>query len=483
MAQTMISTSRREGDIWTAVRDRLRKELGDPVFDAWIASLHLISSEHGEVKIGAPKPLVRSWVSNHHSARIERALKAEGLATRSVSIVLAPRIGGGLELERQHPTLTPYPAVPRPALGGNNTGGNNTGGHGTGSGGGNLWSRMLHPAQTFDSFIVGTSNEFAAKAARAFAENTQGDGSLLYLHGTFGSGKSHLLNATTLEASKRGRRALCLGAEEFMRQFLGALHRKEALVFKDELRAAEILLIDDLQHICNSSATIAEFLHTINAFADTRRSIVIAADRAPEGFEALGENIRSRLSGGVVIAVGAPDRATRMAMLKARTTEFVRECPHAVIPDEVLERVADLDGATPREILGVFNRMATWTSLTKKPVTLEVAEESIGQRAAPGRKVAIEDIQRKTAEFYKLDPRDMHSKERSRRIARPRQVAMYLARELTQRSLPEIGRRFGGRDHTTILHACRQITKLCGSDQLLKQEVDFLRQLLSKRVA
>jgi chromosomal replication initiator protein len=477
MAQTMSDASRNEGDIWTAVRGRLRKELGDPVFDAWIASLFLISTEHGEVKIGAPKPLVRSWVSNHHTARIERALRAEGLVTRSVSIVLAPRIGGGMEPERSRVTLTPLPPVPRPALGGNNIGGSGSGG------GGNLWSRMLHPTQSFDSFVIGATNEFAAKAARAFAENTQGDASLLYLHGNFGSGKSHLLNATTLEARKRGRRALCLGAEEFMRQFLGALHRKEALVFKDELRAAEILLIDDLQHICNSTATIAEFLHTINAFADTRRSIVIAADRAPDAFEALGENIRSRLSGGLVISVGVPDRATRMAILKARTGEFVRECQHAVIPDEVLERVADIDGATPRELLGVFNRMATWTSLTKKPVTLEVAEESIGQRTAPGRKVAIEDIQRKTAEFYKLDVRDMHSKERSRRVARPRQVAMYLARELTQRSLPEIGRRFGGRDHTTILHACRQITKLCGSDTLLKQEVDFLRQLLSKRAA
>jgi len=471
MAQNMSSTTRGDGDVWSAVRERLRKELGDPVFDAWIGSLELISMDHGEVKIGAPKPLVRSWVANHYATRIERALKAEGGSPRSISIVLAPpRVGGGLQAEREtRPApaamVTAFPIAPKPIM----------------AGAGNLWNRVLHPTQSFDTFVMGPTNEFAAKAARSFAENERNEASLLYLHGGFGHGKSHLLNATALEARKRGRRALCLGAEEFMRQFLGALHRKEALAFKDELRAAELLLIDDLQHICASNATIAEFLHTINAFADSRRSIVIAADRAPEGFEALGENIRSRLAGGLVIPVGLPDRATRLAMLKFRAGELMRECPHVVIPDEVLERVADMEGASPRELLGVFNKIATWASLTHKPVTLEVADENISQRTAPGKKVAIEDIQRKTAEFYKLDVRDMHSKERTRRVARPRQVAMYLSRELTMRSLPEIGRRFGGRDHTTILHACRQITKLCESDTLLKQEVEFLKQLLSKR--
>jgi len=328
---------------------------------------------------------------------------------------------------------------------------------------------------------MGPSNEFACRAARSFAENELPEASLLYLYGGFGHGKTHLLNATALEARKRGRRALCLGAEEFMRQFLGALHRREALGFKDELRAADLLLIDDLQHVCSSSTTIAELLHTINAFADSRRAIVIAADRAPQGFDALGDNIRSRLSGGLVISLGLPDRATRLAMLKFRLAEVARECPQVSIPDEVLDRIADMEGASPRELLGVFNKLATWSGLTRKSVTVEFADENIEQRTAPGRKIAIEDIQRKTAEFYKLDVRDMSSKERTRRVARPRQVAMYLARELTMRSLPEIGRRFGGRDHTTILHACRQIVKLCTTDPLLKQEVDFLKQMLSRR--
>jgi chromosomal replication initiator protein len=454
--------------MWAAARERLRKELGDPVFDAWIGALQLLSMEKGEVKIGAPKPFVRNWVANHYVARIERALRAEGTDPRSVSVVLAPTIGGGIE---QRPeitvpvSVTAFPQATKAAPSEQHR---------------SLWNRVLHPTQSFQSLVVGPANEFACRVARSFAEGDEAAASLLYLHGGFGYGKSHILNATALDARRRGRRVLFLGAEDFMRQFLGALHRRETLAFKDEVRAAELLLIDDLQHICRSTSTISEFLHTVNAFSDLRRRIVIAADRAPEGFDALGADIRSRLTGGLVIALAKPDRAMRLAILKSRAQEFVSQRPHVVIPDAVLERISDLDDASPRELIGVFTKVATYADLTKKPVTLEFAEETICQRGAPPKKTGIEDIQRKTAEFYKLDLRDLHSKERSRRVARPRQVAMYLSRELTMRSLPEIGRRFGDRDHTTVLHACRRIAELCSIDAALKQEVEFLKQVLSK---
>jgi chromosomal replication initiator protein len=455
------------GDIWTAARERLRRELGDPVFNTWIGALELLSMEKGEVKIGAPKPLVRNWVANHYVARIERALRAEGGEPRSVSIVLAPlTVGGGL-VKTPEPsavaTVSAFPPAPR-----------------EGEPPRSLWNRVLHPTQSFDTLVVGTANEFACESARSFAEGRDTPASLLYLHGGFGYGKSHILNATALEARKRGRRALFLGAEDFMRHFLGALHRRETLAFKEEVRAAELLLIDDLQHICRSTSTISEFLHTVNAFSDLRRRVVIAADRAPENFDALGPDIRSRLTGGVVIGLAKPDRAMRLAIMKRRAEEFARERPHVQIPEEVLDRIADMNDASPRELVGIFAKIATYADLTKKPVTMEFAEETICQRGAPPKKTGIEDIQRKIAEFYKLDVKDLHSQERSRRVARPRQVAMYLARELTMRSLPEIGRRFGDRDHTTVLHACRRITSLCASDANLKQEVDFLKQVLSK---
>jgi chromosomal replication initiator protein len=463
-----IKNASRGGDLWTAARERLRRELGGPVFDAWIGALQLLSMEKGEVRIGAPKPFVRNWVANHYVARIERALRAEGTDPRSVSIVLAPpKIGGGLERTAEAgpvATVTAFPQAPSAGAEPNRS----------------LWNRVLHPTQSFETLVVGPANEFACQVAKSFAEGQENAASLLYLHGGFGYGKSHILNATALEARKRGRRALFLGAEDFMRQFLGALHRRETLAFKEEVRAAELLLIDDLQHICRSTSTISEFLHTVNAFSDLRRRVVIAADRAPEGFDTLGADIRSRLTGGLVLALAKPDHAMRLAILKTRAEEFARLRPHVVIAEEVLERIADMEDASPRELVGVFTKIATYADLTKKPVTLEFAEETISQRGVPPRKTGIEDIQRKTAEFYKLDIRDLHSKERSRRVARPRQVAMYLSRELTMRSLPEIGRRFGDRDHTTVLHACRRIAELCGTDTVLKQEVDFLKQVLSK---
>ncbi len=459
---------------WAGARERLRRELGDPIFEAWIGPLTLEGFEKNEVRIGAGKPFLRNWVANHYMARIERALKAEGTDPQSISIVLAqskPQIGGQLVRESaEQPQAASVSYLPQRenAVETDESKG--------------LWTRMLHPTQTFDSFIPGSVNEFGYRAARSFAEGRESEIPLLFIHGSFGLGKTHLLNAAALEFRKRGKRTLFLRAEDFMRHFLGALYRKDTLAFKEELRTAEVLIIDDLQHICRSTATASEFLYTVNAFADLRRRVVIAADRAPGALEGLGADVKSRLAGGLVIQLDKPDRATRIAILKARSAEFARHKSDVVLPEAVLERIADIEDTSPRELIGVFTKLATYADLTKKPVTLETAEEAIGLRAAPGVKTSIEDIQRKTAEFYKLDVRDFHSPQRARRVARPRQVAMYLARKLTTRSLPEIGRRFGGRDHTTVLHACRRIEALCDEDPLFRQEVEFLSQMLSKRV-
>jgi chromosomal replication initiator protein len=454
--------------IWAKVREKLRAEIGSSLYETWIAPLTLEHVSEDEVRIGAPKPFLRDWVANHYASRIERGFAGFGVEMKSVAVVHVPAratVGGNVAHEPAVSDTQQPPATVSYLHEEANKG---------------LWNRVLHPTQTFDSFVTGTSNEFAHSATRAFAEASDSEFPLLFVHGNFGFGKTHLLNATALEFRKRGKRTLFLRAEDFMRHFLGALYRKDTLTFKEELRTAEVLIIDDLQHICRSSATASEFLYTVNALADLRRRVVIAADRAPSELEGLGADVKSRLAGGLTIALGKPDRETRLAILKARAQEFVRHRPAVVLPDCVLERIADLDDASPREIIGVFNKLATYADLTKKAVTLENAEEAIGLRTSTGVKTSIEDIQRRTAEFYKLEVRDFHSPQRARRVARPRQVAMYLARKLTSRSLPEIGRRFGGRDHTTVLHACRRIESLCEEDPTFKQEVDFLSQMLTK---
>ena len=451
--------------IWTGARERLRRELGDAVFETWINPLVLLDAANGELKIGAPRPFARNWVANQYAVRIERAVRAEGAEPASLSIVLSPQKPVPAPVREVRPATISYLQEQSVAK--------------SGEARRPLSNRVLDPVQSFENFVAGPANEFAYRATRALAEDDGSEVSLLFVHGSFGFGKTHLLNAAALEAKRRGRRALLLGAEDFMRQFLGALNRKDTLGFKDELRAADMLLIDDLQHLCRSTYTVSEFLHTLNAFSDLRRKLVIAADRPPSALETLGADVRSRLSGGLVIGLSKPDRSTRLAILKARAGEYARRRPDAALPEDVLEHLADMEEASPRDLIGAFTKLAVYADLTKKPVTVDVVAETIGQRAH-GRKTSIEDIQRRTAEFYKLDLRDFHSPQRSRRVARPRQVAMYLARELTERSLPEIGRRFGGRDHTTVLHACRRIAALCEEDPVLKQEVDFLKDVLGK---
>jgi chromosomal replication initiator protein len=466
---TQINTKAGSPDwavIWAGARERLRRELGDAVFETWISPLVLVDASDGELKIGANRPFARNWVANQYAARIERAVRAEGTEPASISIVLAPQKQSPAPHReiRSAPATIAYFQEPFAKVGDTRR---------------SLSNRVLDPLQSFENFVAGPANEFAYRATRALAEDAGSDVPLIFIHGTFGLGKTHLLNAAALEARRRGRRALLLGAEDFMRQFLGALNRKDTLGFKDELRAAELLLIDDLQHLCRSTYTVSEFLHTLNAFSDLRRKLVIAADRPPAELETLTADVRSRLSGGLVIAMNKPDREMRLAILKDRATEYAKRRQEAPLSDAVLEHLAGMEDATPRDLIGAFTKLAVYADLTKKPVTVDVAAETIGQRTT-AHKTSIEDIQKRTAEFYKIDLRDFHSPQRSRRVARPRQVAMYLARELTMRSLPEIGRRFGGRDHTTVLHACRRIAALCAEDPVLKQEVDFLKDVLGK---
>src|SRR5258705_12028784 len=430
-------------DLWSAVRDRLRLEVGQGIFDTWIAPLSLATAEKGLVRLSAPSRLVRDYAASHHAARIERAFAAAAIEFSALEIIIAStdaRLGSV--------KTTPVAGLPRSHTIPPGSGGAPPGGGGTGKTSGaslqGLWDRQPDPGQSFASFVVGPSNEFAFKAAQRFAEHGETEMGLLFIHGGFGYGKTHLLNAIALEArTTRGARVLFLRAEDFMRRFLSALRNQETLAFKEELRGADILLIDDLQHICGRTATISEFLHTLNAITDLKRKVVIAADRPPSGLDGLSDDIRSRLQGAIAIAMEKPDAVTRLAILKAKAASLERTLPRAKLPDAVLEQVANELDVSPRELLGVLMKLATYADLTGKPVTIDVAEEAIGSRATAGeRRVAIEEIQRKTAEYYKLDLRELHSARRARRVARPRQVAMYLARELTSRSLPDIGRRF-----------------------------------------
>jgi chromosomal replication initiator protein len=406
---------------------------------------------------------VRDFVVQHHVAKLEAAFVALAPDFSSLTVTVdESRPAARAAAAAVQPVVRPVAAAPMPAAPG-------------------FGDREPDPQQTFATFVAGPANDFALRAAKSVAEGGSEDINLLFIHGGFGYGKTHLLNAIAHHAAQTGRgRALFLRAEGFMSKFIAALRDRDTLSFKDELRGADILLLDDLQHICGR-ATVSEFLHTLNAFTDGKRKLVIAADRPPAQLEGLPDDVSSRLRGALTVALEKPDAATRLAILKAKAADWERRRPRAALAEDVLEQVAaEVDGP-PRELLGVFNRLATYADLTGHPVTKEFVEETISLRgSSPDRRITIEEIQKKTAEFYKLELKDLQSQCRAWRVARPRQVAMYLSRQLTARSLPDIGRRFGKRDHTTVLHACKRITALCEKDPVFQQEVDFLRRILGR---
>lgn len=461
--------------VWSAARERLRRELGAATFDAWLARLDLLEFGNDELKFGAPKPWVRNWVANNFVGRIEKALRAEGAQPASITVVLGQsdlrKIGGGLGAGKPHhetdASVTVLPAPERKQETGT-------------SEEQPVFCRAPQPEQSFQTFVAGAANALALKAARDFASGETDDVPLLFIHASFGYGKSHLLNAIALESQTLGCRALLLRSEDFMRLFLGALKSRDTLSFKEQIRAADMLLIDDVHHLCRSTSTVSELLHTLNAYTDLRRKLVIAADRPPSGLENIGADLRSRLTGGVTVAIEKPDRATRLQILKERAEDYARKRGVSVIPDEALERIADVEDATPRDLIGFFNNLKMHAQLAANPLAFRVAVETIAKRGTITPRISIEDVQKKVAEYFELDPREFRSGQRSRRVTRPRQVAMFLAREVTMRSLPEIGRRFGGRDHTTVLHACRRIASLCNEDPNFKQEIDFLKRFVGK---
>jgi chromosomal replication initiator protein len=304
----------------------------------------------------------------------------------------------------------------------------------------------------------------------------------LYIHAGVGLGKTHLLQAIASAGNAAGeRRVLYLTAEKFMYGFVSALRTQTALAFKEALRAIDVLVIDDLQFLQGKN-TQAEFCHTLNALIDSGRQVVIAADRPPSDLESLDDRVRSRLAGGLVVEIGPLGEELRLEILQARVAAARLRHPGFDVPAPVLAFIARSVTHNGRDLEGALNRLLAHDKLASQPLTLEMAERELRDLIRPQepRRVKIEDIQRIVARQYNVSRADLLSSRRTANVVRPRQVAMYLAKTLTLRSLPEIGRRFGGRDHTTVLHAVRKIENLVGSDASVKEEIESLKRQLQE---
>jgi chromosomal replication initiator protein len=335
----------------------------------------------------------------------------------------------------------------------------------------------LESRYSFDNFVVGKANEVAYNAARSMAEGGKLAFNPLFLHGGTGLGKTHLMHALGQEYQARhpGARVVYMSAEKFMFEFVAAMRAKDTFSFKQWLRAADVLLIDDVQFIAGKESTQEEFFHTMNELITAGRRLVISADRSPQDLDGIESRILSRLSWGLVADVNPADFELRLNII----TKKLETMPQAQVPQEVVLFLAKRISSNVRELEGALNRVVAYALLSGKPIDLEFTQATLADLLrANQRRVTIDEIQRRVSDHYRIRQSEMSSARRAREVARPRQIAMYLAKQLTPRSLPEIGRRFGGRDHTTVIHAVRQIEKLRQTDAELDADVRLLMRAL-----
>ncbi|WP_298724224.1 chromosomal replication initiator protein DnaA [uncultured Ferrovibrio sp.] len=462
---------------WQRVRARLRVSFGDAAFNSWLKPVVLADeglAQDGDVHLAVPTRFMRDWVANHYSERLREIWRLENAAVRRVVIHVRPTGATQAPQAKVAAANEAMPAVPRVM---------------TSDRGAPAMqvremddverelSAPLDPRFTFDSFITGKSNELARAAALRVAESPTVTYNPLFLYGGVGLGKTHLMHAIGWHIRQRfpERRVVYLSAEKFMYQFIRALRFKDTMAFKEQFRSVDVLMIDDIQFIAGKESTQEEFFHTFNALCDQNRQIIVSGDRSPSDLEGIEERMRSRLGWGLVADIHPTDFELRLSILQAKAEKNGL----TNIPQDVLEFLARRITSNVRELEGALNRISAYASLVGKPVTVASAQEVLQDLLrANDRKVTIEEIQKRVAEHYSIRFADMHSPRRARAVARPRQVAMYLAKQLTSRSLPEIGRKFGGRDHTTVMHAVRKIEELREIDAAFAEDIDLLRRKL-----
>ena len=447
---------------WARVRGQLRQEFGEDAFKSWLKPLTWAGTFGGEVRITAPTRFVRDWIVDHYLERIQALWRAENPEIRAVVVQVEPA--------RSRPGEAVAPAASAPSMPRRPAGGSEVAEER------DDLSVQLDPRFTFSNFVVGKPNELAFAAARRVAESDTVSFNPLFLYGATGLGKTHLMHAIAWHIRERdpSRRVFYMSAEKFMYRFIRALRFKDTMAFKEQFRSVDVLMIDDIQFISGKDTTQEEFFHTFNALVDQNHQIIISADKSPVDLEQLEERLRSRLGWGLVADIHPTTYELRLGILQSKAEQQKTE-----IPSKVLEFLAHKITSNVRELEGALNRIVAHATLIGRPVTIETSQEVLHDLLrASDRRVTIEEIQKRVAEHYRIRTSDMHSARRARAVARPRQVAMYLSKQLTARSLPEIGRKFGGRDHTTVMYAVQKIEELRATDSSLAEDVDLLRRML-----
>jgi chromosomal replication initiator protein len=450
--------------IWARVRHRLEQELGSAAFQSWLRPVQFGSIQGEELLLIAPTRFLRDWVESRYGELIVCFWREEDSSVSNLNI----------EVRKQK--IVETKGLPSPSNQKFQSPSERLSLHLMDTDDSALGS-PLSPKFKFNNFVLGKPNEFAHAAARRVAESDKVPFNPLYLYGGVGLGKTHLMHAIAWHIRERdpGRRVIYLSAEKFMYQFIRALRFKDTMAFKEQFRSADVLLIDDVQFICGKESTQEEFFHTFNALVDHDRQVVISGDRSPSDLDAMEERLRSRLGWGLVADIHATTYELRLGILQTKAEAM----DASSLPREVLEFLAYKITSNVRELEMALNRVAAHATLIGRAVSLEMTQEVLRDvLRANDRRVTIEEIQKRVAEHYNIKLSEMSSERRARAVARPRQVAMFLSKQLTQRSLPEIGRKFGGRDHTTVMHAVRKIEQLKESDLGIAEDLELLKRNL-----
>ncbi|MBL3594249.1 chromosomal replication initiator protein DnaA [Rhodovulum sulfidophilum] len=452
-------------DTWGRIRDDLEKSIGKNNFVTWIAPLEFRALEDGVARFGVPTSFVGDWVNRNFGDKIIEHLARSGVEVDRLEFaVAAPKRVAPATAAAPDAAAAPArraAAEPRDE--------------------GDMPGAPLDARFTFDSFVTGKPNELAHAAARRVGEGGPVAFNPLFLYGGVGLGKTHLMHAIAWDLLHRApeKKVVYLSAEQFMYRFVQALRERDMMGFKSLFRSVDVLMVDDVQFIAGKDSTQEEFFHTFNALVDQNKQIVISADRAPGEIKDLEDRIRSRLQCGLVVDLHPTDYELRLGILQQKVELYRMQYPGLVIADGVLEFLAYRITTNVRVLEGALTRLFAFASLVGKEITLDLAQDCLADiLRASDRKVTIEEIQRKVSEHFNMRLSDMIGPKRHRTIARPRQIAMYLAKQLTQRSLPEIGRRFGGRDHTTVMHAVKRIEDLRSKDSQIDEDLELLRRML-----
>ena len=466
---------------WERIGQMLRAELGEDLYSSWFARMEAEHLEGGRLVASVPTRFLRNWIEAHYAARLQRICEAELGPLDAVSIRV--RVCGGMPARVAEPARRSAPeeagrlaadglAVPEKA-------------RNTAPAGRDRGSPLDH-GLTFETFVVGRSNALACSAAQRVADARPGrplSFNPLYIHSPAGQGKTHLLNAISwrIRESNPDIKVLYLTAERFMYHFIAALKDRDTLAFKDYFQTVNVLLIDDFQFLQGKTMQ-QEFCHTFNSLVDSKRQVIVAADVPPSQLECLEQRMRSRLAGGLVVDIETPDLDLRRNILKARLADASRHDPAIVIPDDVVEFLANRITGGGRELEGALIRVVASQHLTRAPMTVDLAAAAVRDlsHTPEAIRVRIEDILQIIGRHYSVSRADLLSPRRARSIVRPRQIGMYLAKKLTSRSLPEIGKRFGGRDHSTVLHAVRKIEELLKADEKLAREIALLTRMVEQ---